>query len=148
AGPGPDGASRTYTSSGEGHHGTLVHPNLIGVSHQHWFNLRLDFDIDGTANAVLETNRQRTEDSSGADRFFTTARTVFGKAEDAKRDTSEETSRTWTIYNPSSVGAGGRQAGYTVAPVDSAATMFGAAREKDTVGFTFHQFWVTPYRDG
>jgi len=153
SGPGPDGESRTYVSNGEERYGTRVHPNLVGINHQHWFNLRLDFDIDGTANAVMENNLQRAnggqpQNDAGADRFFTTAHTVFGKAGDAKRDANEETSRTWTIYNPSSVRSGGRPVGYTLVPVDGATTMFGASREREAVGFTFHQFWVTPYRDG
>jgi primary-amine oxidase len=152
-GPGSADETRTYSSNGEERHGALVHPNLVGIHHQHWFNLRLDFDVDGPANAVMENNLQRTEaqqrdGAANADRFFTTAHTVFGKAADAKRDAHEETARTWTIYNPSSLRRAGRPAGYMVVPVDAAATMFGATREKDPVGFTFHHFWVTPYREG
>ena len=35
-------------------HGTLVAPGLNAMVHQHFFNMRLDFDIDGRANAVDE----------------------------------------------------------------------------------------------
>ena len=37
-------------------HGTLVAPNLVAPFHDHYFNFRLDFDIDGPLNhpAVLE----------------------------------------------------------------------------------------------
>ena len=35
-------------------HGTLVAPGLNAMVHQHFFNMRLDLDIDGTQNAVEE----------------------------------------------------------------------------------------------
>ena len=33
-------------------HGNLVAPQLYAPNHQHFFNMRLDFDLDGTANTV------------------------------------------------------------------------------------------------
>jgi primary-amine oxidase len=144
---------RTHSPTGDEQYGTLVAPNLVGTHHQHWFNLRLDFDLDGTDNAVMENNVQRASDDERPHagtmntRSLTVAHKVFGRAVDAKRDANEETSRTWTIYNPSSLRAGGRAAGYTVVPSDSTATLFPAARESEAVGFTFHHFWVTPYRE-
>src|SRR4029077_14095653 len=50
AGPGQNGESRAFTPGGDDRYGTLVHPGLVAANHQHWFNLRLDFDIDGAAN--------------------------------------------------------------------------------------------------
>jgi primary-amine oxidase len=151
-GPGPGGEPRTYGPDGDDRFGTFVHPGLVGLNHQHWFNLRLDFDIDGTRNAVAETNLERVgdggADARGADRFFSATHTVFGRARDAKRDVSDETSRTWTIYNPSSLGLGGRPAGYAVVPSHGESTAFGASREQGPAGYTFHHLWVTPYRDG
>jgi primary-amine oxidase len=153
-GPGPGGEPRTYEAGGDDAFGTFVHPGLVGLNHQHWFNLRLDFDIDGTRNAVMETNVKHVEgraaqaDAVDADRFFSATQTVFGRAEDAKRNLSEETSRQWTIYNPSTLGRGGRPSGYAVVPGANGSTVFGGTREQGLAGYTFHHFWVTPYRDG
>ena len=144
-GVGANGESRTYEDASDQMYGTLVHSDVVGVNHQHWFNLRIDFDIDGPNNAVMENNVKRL---TPRERFFTVTRTVFGKAVDAKRTTHDEMARTWTIYNPSSVNSKGRPAGYTVVPGENAATIIPETRQKGIMGFTFYHFWATPNREG
>jgi len=148
-GPGEGGESRTYTSAGDDRYGTLVFPNLVAANHQHWFNLRLDFDIDGAANAVTENNLLHAAHDAhgqGAGRGFSASRTVFGRAADARRDMNDESARTWTIYNPAATNRERRVPGYTIAPMGNAMTIFPHTREREAVGFTFHHFWATPYR--
>jgi primary-amine oxidase len=155
AGPGPNGESRTYAPSGEDRNGTLVHPNLVAANHQHWFNLRLDFDIDGATNAVMENNlvhaaglHHREGEGVADERGFSASHTVFGRAADAARDMNDATARTWTIYNPAARSHEGRPSGYTIAPMDNAMTIMPRARTAGVAAFTFHHLWVTPYREG
>ncbi|HLH92360.1 MAG TPA: hypothetical protein VKX28_28350 [Xanthobacteraceae bacterium] len=159
AGPGPGGESRTYVAQGDERDGTRVDPHLVAANHQHWFNLRLDFDIDGPANAVMENNLVHTGAdahpgadahhavAAGAGRGFSASHTVFGRAVDAKRDMNDETARTWTVYNPAATSHEGRPSGYTLVPMENTMTVFPPDRAAGTAGFTFHHFWVTPYRD-
>ena len=155
-GPGAGGESRTYVASGDERYGTLVYPNLVAANHQHWFNLRLDFDVDGQANAVMENNlahgavdaHHADGGTAAGDRAFSASHTVFGRAVDARRDMNDETARTWTIYNPAARSREGRPPGYTIVPMENAMTVFPSDRAGGTVGFTFHHFWVTPYRPG
>jgi primary-amine oxidase len=150
-GTGSDGPA--FESHGDDRYGTLVYPNVVALNHQHWFNLRLDFDIDGAKNAIMENNMQRVERNGprkgpGDDPVFTETHTVFTRAVDAKRDADHEASRSWTIYNPASTNQIGRPAGYMIMPGENAMAEFPMLREKGTVGFAFHQLWVTPLRDG
>ena len=149
-GTGNDG--RAIESRGDDQYGTLVYPNVVALNHQHWFNLRLDFDIDGTKNAVMENNMRRVERDSARkepddDPVFIETHTIFRRAVDAKRDADHETSRSWTIYNPASVNQIGRPAGYMIMPGENAMAEFPMRRETGTVGFAFHHLWVTPLRD-
>ncbi len=40
-------------------YGALIAPQLYAPNHQHFFNVRLDFDLDGTANTVVPARRGR-----------------------------------------------------------------------------------------
>lgn len=149
-GPGPDGEKRTYRSANADRYGRRVHPSLVGIHHQHWFNVRLDFDLDGEDNAVMENNVELNENHGATDqsRALTVAHTVFGKAVDAKRHMHEGTARTWTIYKPAAPNQSGGPAGYTLLPMENTSTLFPQARANDRSGFTFNHFWTTPYREG
>jgi primary-amine oxidase len=42
--------------SADNFYGKLLAKNIFGVNHQHFFNYRLDMDVDGQANSVMEMN--------------------------------------------------------------------------------------------
>ena len=46
-------------------YGTLVAPQLVGHIHQHFFNFRLDMDVDGGNNSVYEVNTVAEEPRPG-----------------------------------------------------------------------------------
>src|SRR5271167_4335393 len=78
----------------------FVSPQIAGIFHQHWINLRMDFDIDGTVNAVEECNTKLLPYDLGTNprgRAFTVARTVFGKEKQAERNLNLSTNRTWIV---------------------------------------------------
>jgi primary-amine oxidase len=46
-------------------YGTSVAANIAAPTHQHFFNFRIDFDVDGTNNRLVEENQQRVASSTG-----------------------------------------------------------------------------------
>ena len=138
----------TYTATGDQQFGTLVAPQMMGVYHQHWINLRMDFDIDGPVNAAKECNVKflpPDPETNPRGRAWTVEHTVFGKEREAERNLNAGTSRTWVVYNPASRSELGHPAGYEVEPEGNTASSFPAARFGEPSSFTQRHVWITKY---
>jgi primary-amine oxidase len=142
------GGPGTYRSTGQEEFGTLVSPQMLAVTHQHWINLRMDFDVDGTANAVEEYNVERLPEhpqTNPAGRALVVKRTVFGKAHEACRMLDEASNRTWVVYNPSKRSEIGQFAGYEIEPVTNTFSSIPEDRYGEATSFVQRHLWVTPY---
>ncbi len=138
----------TYKATGDQQFGTLVAPGIMGVYHQHWINLRMDFDIDGPVNAAKECNVSALGPDAEANprgRAWTVEHTVFGTEKQAERLLDASTSRTWVLYNPASKSELGHPAGYEVQPENNSASSFPASRFGDPSSFTQRHVWITKY---
>ena len=138
----------TYTAAGDQRFGTLVAPQMLGVYHQHWINLRMDFDIDGPVNAAKECNVRplpADPETNPRGRAFTVEHTVFGTEKEAERTLDPAADRTWVIYNPASRSELGHPAGYEVEPEGNAQSAFPAARFGEPSSFTQRHAWITRY---
>ena len=136
-----------YTDLGDQEFGTLVSPQMLGVTHQHWINLRMDFDIDGAANAVEEYNVNRLAPTAENDagRALSVSRTVFARSREASRNLNEETARTWVVYNPSKRSPIGHFAGYEIEPTGNTFSSIPDYRYGEATSFVQRHLWVTPY---
>ena len=56
------------TAAADTRYGTLVAPNLVAPFHSHYFNFRLDLDIDGTANDFMRERLQQQAMPKGSPR--------------------------------------------------------------------------------
>jgi primary-amine oxidase len=128
--------------------GTLVANYLSAPSHQHFFNFRLDFDVDGPSNSTVEINT-RTLPPGSENPFgnaFVAEETLLQRESEAQRDLNLETHRTWKVINPSVTNSLGHHTGYALRPSDSAipyALPQNSGRQR--AGFVEHQVWVTNY---
>lgn len=137
-----------YTPSPGDRYGRLVYPNIRGIFHQHWINLRLDFDIDGAKNAVKEINTAAAPaEGADASRAFTANETVFATAKQAERSLDLSTNRTWVIYNPHKTKSPVSQEpeGYAIAPGGNTVSAIPSARWGDETSFTQRHLWITPF---
>jgi primary-amine oxidase len=143
------GPGQTYEAIGYDQFGTLVAPNLLGVHHQHWVNLRLDFDVDGTSNAVKECNTRAlpySATNNARGRAYTVTHHVFDSEQNAARNVSPLTNRNWVVYNPNLKSPLGHVPGYEIDPQSNTATSIPTARAKQPAGFINHHFWATQYK--
>jgi primary-amine oxidase len=130
-------------------HGTLVAPGLNAMVHQHFFNMRLDLDIDGQANAVEEVWTESLPPGPGNPygNAFKACRRRFATEIEAKRRVDTASARWWEIVNPQVRHRMGEPIGYRLLPGET--TMPFAqpdAPVSKRAGFIREHLWVTPYR--
>src|SRR5271165_65473 len=129
-------------------HGTIIAPLLYAPNHQHFFNVRLDFGIDGQHNTVQQLDA--VSDPIDAANPFENA--FHMKATDLKTEQQSlahlnvETGRTWKIINPNVKNAVGSPVGYKFFPGDNAFPLASPnAWWRKRARFVDHHVWVTPY---
>jgi primary-amine oxidase len=129
-------------------YGHLVSENLVAVHHQHFFNFRLDLDVDGTNNSVVEMNATALPPgpSNPFLNAFTMTETMFQNERQAVRQVDLAASRRWTVFNPAAKNSLGYPAGYTLLPGENSVPY--AAPEswvRRRANFIDAHFWATPY---
>lgn len=129
-------------------HGTLVAPLLYAPNHQHFFNVRLNFGLDGTRNTVqqLDVVADALDESNPYQNAFHVRATELATEKQAMAHLKLETGRTWKIINPSVKNAVGESVGYKFIPGDNAFP-YGSPQTwwRKRAGFVNHHIWVTPY---
>ena len=76
-------------------YGTLIAPQLYAPNHQHFFNVRLDMDLDGTANSVYQVDvvpGERSDQNPFGNAFLARA-TLLEPEQQAKGDQLEPRNR-------------------------------------------------------
>ncbi len=131
-------------------YGALIAPQLYAPNHQHFFNVRLDLDLDGTANSVYQVDVLPDEPGpkNPFSNAFSAQATLLKTEKQARANLNLETARTWRIVNPKVLNAVGEPVGYKFVPGDNCFPF--ASKDawwRKRAGFVNHQVWVTPYRE-
>lgn len=137
--------------SDEAGHAHLVAPFVAAPHHQHFFNFRLDMDVDGAEpNRVwqLEADRLPSGRKNPMLNAFTMSETLIPSEKDAARDLSFAHQRKWKVTGPRVNSLGGRS-GYILVPGENAPTYLQEGSPLLTRGgFVEHQVWFTRYAEG
>lgn len=132
-------------------YGPLVAPQLYAPVHQHFFNVRLDFDLDGVANTVRRVDVVAEEPGPAnphGNAFFARATPLLTEKQ-ARGRLSVETARTWSVINPNVRNRLGEPVGYKFIPGDNSAPLASPdAWWRKRAGFVDHHVWVTPFAEG
>src|SRR5262245_15152986 len=129
-------------------YGNLVAPQLYAPNHQHFFNVRLDFDLDGMANSVQQIDV--VPDELGAanpfENAFQAKVTTLKSEKQARAQLKLETARFWKVVNYDVRNQVGEPVAYKFVPGDNAFP-FGSPNAwwRKRAGFVNHHVWVTPY---
>ena len=135
------------TAEADTRHGTLVAPNLVAVNHDHYFNFRLDLDVDGPANSFnQDVYRSVTLPSDSPRRsVYVVEPRIASNEQAAQLDTGHGPMK-FRVLNESRTNQTGNPVSYDVLLANHAHLMLDpedwpAKRAR----FLQHDVWVTPY---
>ena len=125
--------------------GTLVAPFVAAPSHQHFFNFRVDFDVDGVRNRLVQADTRTVPSSEG--NAFDTDESVVDR--EGFRDAAPTADRRWVVESTTRHGALGNHTAYELRPHVStppySERSFPPLRQ---AAFAQHAVWATRYADG
>jgi primary-amine oxidase len=131
-------------------YGTLVAPELNALNHQHFFCMRLDFDLDGANNSVYEVNTEAEPigpDNPQGNAFYAKP-TLLKTEQEAQRIIDPLAGRYWKVVNPNVTNRLGQPVGFKLAPGENVLPF---AHPNSPIlkraGFMTKHLWVTPYEE-
>jgi primary-amine oxidase len=131
--------------------GALVAPQLYAPNHQHFFNVRLDFDLDGQSNTIqrIDVVADPIDEKNQYENAFRAKATTLETEKQARAHLNLETARTWKVVNPRVKNAVGEPVAYRFLPGDNSYPFASPnAWWRKRAGFVNHHVWVTPFTDG
>jgi primary-amine oxidase len=138
---------RDASAAADTKHGTLVAPNLVAVHHDHYFNFRLDLDIDGPANSVShEVYRPVTLPPGSPRRSVYVVEPRIAATEKAAQVGPHAETMKIRVVNEARINGVGNPVSYEIAAANHARLMLDpkdwpARRAR----FLERDLWVTPY---
>jgi primary-amine oxidase len=138
-----------YPPGAQPTHGVLVAPQLYAPIHQHYFNFRLDMDVDGTGNSIyeLDTVADPPGPANPYNSSYRPQYSLIRSEAEAGRDANPATGRSWLVVNPSQRNSVDQPTGYRIMPGADVARPFAyeGASLLRRAGFIRHTLWVTAY---
>jgi primary-amine oxidase len=131
--------------------GHLVAANVAAPHHQHFFNFRLDFDVDGTGNSVHEINTRAGAAGPGnpALNQMVMEESELASEKRAPRKMDLQAARHWLVVNTSQQNALGHHPGYLIVPgANSLPYVAPNSPVRQRAGFINNHFWATQYKPG
>jgi primary-amine oxidase len=127
-------------------YGHLVAPRTRAPNHQHFFNWRIDLDVDGDSNRVLEMNTSNTQPQQRdrAGEWFGMRLTTLKSEVSARRNMDLSTARRWLVTSPTKMNDLGQHTGYALIPGENAPPFQAAgSAPRRRASFLDHHLWVT-----
>ena len=130
--------------------GTVIDRRTYAPHHQHFLVARLDLDVDGEENTVVETESFAApiSDTNPYGLDLHTRGTVIKSESEAGRSYDWQAQRGWKVQNPNRLNAWGNPTAYKLAPTGHFPAMFDESspilKRNPVIGNTL---WVTRHHD-
>jgi primary-amine oxidase len=148
----PKGVKETTANGHAGFaSGHLVAANVVAPHHQHFFNFRLDLDVDGPANSVHEMNTRAGAAGPGNSSMnaMVMEESELTSEKQAPRRMDMQSARHWLVVNTAERNALGHHPSYILVPGPNALPYVAPGSPVgQRAGFINNHFWATRYRDG
>jgi primary-amine oxidase len=128
--------------------GHLVAEYIVAPHHQHFFNFRLDFDVDGVNNSVTEMNTSAMPAGKNNEYLngFVMRETIFKNEAEAQRKMDMQSARVWAVMNPTTKNSLGQNTSYILVPgANSLPYIPAQSAVRKRAGFINNHFWATRY---
>lgn len=136
------------TAAEETRYGTLIAPQIVAPNHDHYFNFRLDFDIDGRENSFMRTRLvPGTPEETAERRSFWVTRMEMPKTEDeATYRVDPANPAMYHVANTNVRSGLGHMPSYMIMPENSVAYSPFDAEDPPIARnpYVLHTFQVTP----
>jgi len=128
--------------------GRFVADHIVAVNHDHFFNFRLDLDVDGAANRFLlgRLETQRLPDSIARRSMWMMRESAPAREHDARIDMDMHRPALWRVASTTARNAVGYPTSYQLVPGHNASTLLSPDDwPRRRAGFIDHHLWVTPF---
>jgi primary-amine oxidase len=137
------------TAAEDTRHGTLIAPNLVAANHDHYFNFRIDFDVDQPVNHFGTMDIVPAEVAADAARrsLWTVEETMPDSDLDARYKLSAMEPRVFHVANPDREGYLGHTPGWMIHHGNVAHGPFDFANDPPMKRNAYIEYsvWVTPH---
>ena len=127
-----------------------ISPELASPIHQHLFNVRIDWDLDGGDNQLFETNVEplpiNNVNPEGTQ--FQAISSHLKKESEAQRNIAPEKSRTWKVVNPNKLNKVGSPTAYKILYGNTPTLLSNPnSPPGKRASFAKHNIWATPFQN-
>ena len=130
------------TAAQDTRYGALVSPNLVAPNHSHFFNFRLDLDVDGRNNSFMLGHLEQKNGVPGPRKsVWTIDEKRLEREQDGRLD---HDNAQWKVVNPSRTNVHGYNTGYVVETHDAVDPLLKKA-DYARAGFIDRTLWITRY---
>jgi primary-amine oxidase len=145
---GTNGSSNGSSMGRADAYGRYVAENVVAVNHDHYFNFRLDLDVDGPVNSFQRDRlvTERLPDAHPRRSVWVLAEETLAREHDARLDMDMHRPALWRVVSNGARNHVGYATSYQLAPGHNVHTLLSADDyPRRRAAFIDHHLWVTPY---